>query len=496
MKITVGAGRVPVAKIAALCGGRILNIGYDGEDLPDVAYICTDSREVEAGSMLCAIRGERVDGHDYMASAHERGGRVFLCERVPDGMPAPCVCILIEDTVCGMGRLAAGYRETYLPDLYPVAITGSVGKTTTKECVAAVLARQTPVFKKEGNFNSTIGLPLTVMEMRPTARSDAPRVAVLEMGMSGYREIHAMSTSVHPRLAIITNIGHSHLERLGTRENIAAAKSEILDGMTAGDILLINGDEPLLDPTIARARAMGVTCLRVSAAPDATADICARPTGRRDGGTSFDITFAPDDRSDESGPVTWQDLFIPAPGTHMILNAAFAAAVGYLRGMTREAVADGLADYRAADMRQRIRRSHGITLIEDCYNAAPESMCAALDVLAQAQGRRIAVLGSMYELGEDEISLHRSVGEYAVSAGIDELITVGTLGAEIAQGAMQAGLPPERVWAAPEDVPPATVAAYINSHTREGDTLLFKASRAVHLERVIEAYKKISRTEY
>ncbi len=492
MKTTIGAGRISVKDIAALCGGQLVAVGYDGEALPFVAHICTDSREVGDGVMLCAIRGERVDGHSYMPAAHGQGGRVFLCERIPEGMPAPYVCILTEDTVQGMGRLAAGYRATYLSALYPVAITGSVGKTTTKECVAAVLTEAEPVFKKEGNFNSTVGLPLTVTEMTPTDRPGSPRVAVLEMGMSGFGEIHAMSMAVKPAVAVITNIGSSHLELLGTRENIAAAKSEILDGMTAGGTLLINGDEPLLLPTAARARAMGLTCLRVSTT-DPTADVYARTTGMRDGGMTFAITFAPTVTHGASEhTTTWNDLFIPAPGEHMVLNAAFAAAVGCLKGMTCEAVARGLAAYRSASMRQNIRTVHGTTVIEDCYNAAPESMRAALGVLALAHGRKIAVLGDMRELGDDEDMLHRAVGERVATTGVDLLITVGTLGAHIGHGAIAAGMSPDKVWMTPADTPADAIAAYLAAHTGAGDTLLFKASRALHLESIVEAYEKIT----
>lgn len=482
MKITIGAGRLTVLEIAAFCGGEVVAVGYDSDDLPYIEHICTDSREAEGGVMLCAIRGERVDGHNYMASAHERGGRVFLSERVPDDLPSPCACIVIDDTVAAMGRLAAGYRASYLPGLCPVAVTGSVGKTTTKECIAAVLTEGQAVFKKEGNFNSTVGLPLTVTEMAPTSRQDSPRVAVLEMGMSGRGEISAMSRAVRPRVGVITNIGSSHLALLGSRENIAAAKSEILDGMAAGDTLLLNGDEPLLRPTAARAASKGVACLRVSLA-DPDADVYARVTALHRDAVTFDITFA----HGEDEPAVWHDLSVPAPGEHMAWAAAFAAAVGYLHGMSRDAVARGLKGYRSAAMRQSIRTVRGITVIEDCYNAAPESMCAALGVLAHATGRKIAVLGDMRELGREEIHLHSAVGAYVAAVGVDILITVGTLGAHIGHGAIAAGMADGQVWITPTDTVPEAIAAHLAAEIREGDTLLFKASRAMRLERIVEA---------
>ena len=435
--------------LAAWSGGRLIG----ASDAP-VCAACTDSREAGAGVLFCAIRGERADGHDYMASAYAAGSRCFLCERPP---AEPEVQAAFPDAcfIC-------------VPD------TGSVGKTTTKTLCAAVLRAAFPTFCREGNFNSVIGMPLCV----PGIGTDV-RAAVLEMGMSARGEISALSRAACPDIAVITNIGSSHLESLGTRENIARAKLEVLDGMRPGGQLLFDGDEPLLRAGAAHVR-QDIT-LRPVSLTDKAADFFVSGIRAAADGTVFDLRL-PD------GSV-WRDLRVPAPGRHLLLDAAYAAGVGYLSGVSREAAARGLADYRPAAMRQTLRRAGGVTVLEDCYNAAPESVQAALDtlpLLTQSGGRRMALLGDMKELGTDTVALHRAVG--AVCAGqLDCLWTVGALGAEIAAGARDAGM--SRVQALyPAGEPDAeAVAAGILTGLAPGDTLLIKASRAMHLETVAEA---------
>ena len=305
------------------------------------------------------------------------------------------------------------------------------------------------------------------------------RAAVLEMGMSARGEISALSRAACPDIAVITNIGSSHLESLGTRENIARAKLEVLDGMRPGGQLLFDGDEPLLRAGAAHVR-QDIT-LRPVSLTDKAADFFVSGIRAAADGTVFDLRL-PD------GSV-WRDLRIPAPGRHLLPDAAYAAGVGYLSGVSREEAARGLADYRPAAMRQTLRRAGGVTVLEDCYNAAPESVQAALDtlpLLTQSGGRRMALLGDMKELGTDTVALHRAVG--AVCAGqLDCLWTVGALGAEIAAGARDAGM--SRVQALyPAGEPDAeAVAAEILTGLAPGDTLLIKASRAMHLETVAEA---------
>ena len=479
MKITL-ATPLALHTLAAMAGGELFL--YGTSERAAVTHICTDSREADGKTLFCAIRGERVDGHSYMGKAAELGGIAFLCERIPDPLPSPaCAFIVVKDTVKALSALALSRREGEMRSLPAVAITGSVGKTTAKEMVAAVLSAGKSIFKKDGNFNSTIGLPLSFMEIPADIEC-----AVLEMGMSSRGEIAAMTQAVRPNIALITNIGSSHLEYLGTRENIARAKLEVARGLCEGGTLLINGDEPLLAglgqdftedrPIIPE----GIRVLRLSLAGAENADYQASNITFRDGGMVFDLT-TPDG--------VWRGLYIPAVGQHFIWAGGFAAAVGQLMGLHEGQVREGLASYRPAAMRQNIRRIGGITVMEDCYNAAPESMKAALSALSLIAGshRRVAVLGDMKELGEDTVALHRSVGEFAAEGGLDLLITVGELGTEIAAGAKEAGMNPDTIRiTGGKDTYEAT-ATYLKSILREGDHVLFKASRSMALETVVEA---------
>ncbi len=498
MKITLSRAPLCALTLARMAAGIATPLGAGTP--PAITHICTDSREADADTLLCAIRGERVDGHSFMTKAYAAGCRAFLCERIPDDLRAAvsadggsAVAILVPDTVAGMGALAATDRAEALDALTAVAITGSVGKTTTKETVAAVLAASRRVFKKDGNFNSTIGLPLSVLEIDPAA-TDA---AVLEMGMSARGEILSMTTAVRPDIAVIANIGSSHLEHLGTRENIARAKLEICAGLRPGGTLLVNGDEPLLHhlgqdfdgekPFIPG----DIRVLRVSLAGDPDADLVASAIAPHEGGMRFDLR-TPDG--------LLRNLWIPAPGEHLVWAGAFAAAVGLLCGLDESAIRAGLATYRPAALRQQSRTASGVTLLEDCYNAAPESMRAALGVLditarrdtPVAPARRLAVLGDMKELGDDTAALHRAVGAEVARRGIDRLWTVGPLGAHIAAGALECGMPASavRVWAMDDDDPTTVypaLAAELCDALVPGDILLFKASRAMALETLSRA---------
>ena len=482
MKITLHRP-LDLHTLASMAGGELTahNISEDRT----VTHVCTDSREADGTTLFCAIRGERVDGHSYMAKAAELGGIAFLCERIPEPLPAPsCAFIVVEDTVGALSALALSCREGEREALEVVAVTGSVGKTTTKEMTAAVLEQGKRLFKKDGNYNSTIGLPLSFLEI-----GDSVECAVLEMGMSGRGEIAAMTNAVSPDIAVIANIGSSHLEYLGTRENIARAKLEIMRGLRHGGTLIINGDEPLLSclgqdfgedlPVIPA----GIRVLRVSLAGAPNADYTAENLTARDGGMGFDLS-TPDG--------IWKDLWIPAVGEHLVWAASFAAAVGQLSGLGEGQVKAGLAAYRPADMRQNTRTVGGITVIEDCYNAAPESMKAALNVLKltaapHPHARRIAVLGDMKELGENTVALHRGVGKVCAEKGVDILVTVGELGAEIATGAMEAGMSPDAVRITGGKDTYAETAVYLKTVLREGDHVLFKASRSMALETMVEA---------
>ncbi len=493
MKVTCAGGACRPKEIARRVEGTLVKAPNAIDDVT-VRHICTDSREADEDTLFVALPGERVDGHDFLPAAARLGARVFLCaySRCPVDLPTGCVAILVNNTEAALARLAATWREEALANTAVVAVTGSVGKTTTKEMMWAVLsagaeglanrhenmlqslngARQQPaVFKKDGNFNSTVGLPLSVQEI--PAKTPA---AVLEMGMSARGEIQAMSTAVHPDIGVVSNIGTSHLERLGTRENIALAKLEIADGMRKGGILLLNGDEALLLPHAIHLPA-DVQALYVSLADAPHATFRVRDMVAKGNGTVFSLT-TPDG--------ILSSLFVPAPGEHMVWAAAFSAAVGCLLGLTAEEICRGLLAYRPAAMRQTLRTVGHVTFLEDYYNAAPESMKAALSVLAlTAKGRRVAVLGDMLELGPDTERLHRQVGEEAVRAGVDLLITVGDLGAHIAAGARAAGIHETSLRHVPDASAYEAEGPRLAALFEVDDTVLFKASRAMGLEALV-----------
>ncbi len=526
MKIAFAEIILSLTELACRAGGIL----YTRGDAPpiEVSGLCTDSREADGTTMLCAIRGERVDGHRFLPGAARAGCRAFLCERLPEGWTemgadspmgdGSAAAVVVPDTVAAFSRLALARREEELSHLRITAVTGSVGKTTTKEMIAAVLGTRHTLFKKDGNYNSTIGLPLSVLEVPRAAQA-----AVLEMGMSGRGEIAAMTEAVRPDIAIVANIGSSHLEHLGTRENIACAKLEIARGLRPGGTLLINGDEPLL---AALGQDLGddrpvipadIRVLRLSLRAGAEADYAASGIAVCGGGMRFDLT---------TPEGVLRGLWVPALGEHLVWAAAFAAVVGRLYGLDESAIRAGLSAYRPADMRQSVRCIAGVTLIEDCYNAAPESMRAALSVLASVAetaaevacegpvggeiprgtpggagamksagrvcGRRVAVLGDMRELGTDSVALHAAVGAEAVRCGVELLMTVGALGAHIAAGAREAGMGEAciRVTAAdgedPRDSYPETARA-LCAYLRPGDCVLIKASRAMAAERLASA---------
>ncbi len=453
VKVTLGINRITADEAARAVGGYVLppeagNVGFGA--------ICTDSREADGDTLFCAIRGERVDGHRYIGAS---GCRVALGEYRPEGIDA--AVIVVDDTVAALGRLAAEYRKNESTKV--VAVTGSVGKTTTKENIAAVLpSRRT--YKTAGNFNSVIGLPISLTEI-PSGRE----FAVLEMGMSGRGEIESMSRAARPDIAVITNIGSSHLEMLGTRENIRVAKLEIVSGLKNNGVLLINGDDPMLFGCETGVKTLSVGINN----PDA--DFRAENIVEYDDRTEFVFTDGT-----SRLPVT-----IPTLGAHNVMAAMFGLAVARLCSIANADAVAGLAGLQKVKLRQNIYEKNGITIIEDCYNASPESMRAALDVqrsaVARRGGRAVALLGDMLELGDNSPELHQKVGEYAAQAGVKQLVTIGQRAVKIAEGW---GLDSAVIVADPEEK--VAAAEVLISILRPGDVLLVKASRGLALEKITE----------
>ena len=466
MKIKLGLRPENMENVALYCGGTLVGENREFE------YVCTDSREVDEKTLFVATLGERVDGHNFIPSAQKLGGVCFLCERIPEGADMDsCFCV-VEDSVAAFATLAQGYRKNTPIDT--VAITGSVGKTTTKELTACVLLEGFKLYSTEGNFNSVIGMPMSMLEVGRECEA-----AVFEMGMSGFGEIRQMSQAATPKIAAITNIGTSHLEYLGTRENIAKAKYEITEGLRTGGTLILNGDEPLLCELAKNDCERNFDVLFASV--NGNGDFCAENIRFTSDSSIFDLKYS-------GGEIT--DISVPAIGLHIVYDALFACSIGLLMGLCGEQIKQGIAKYTPKAYRQRIYDAGGFKIIADCYNASPESTKSALEVLSGLEGdRKIAVLGDMRELGEHSVQLHREVGRFAAEKKIDVLLTVGELGAHIAEGALLGGMSKENVYSELDESAENTIKT-LKDIVVEGDVILFKASRAMKLERIIEQIEK------
>lgn len=454
MKISVSNGLL-MSEIARMTGGRLL-----GEDRRIYA-VSTDSREVCEGCLFIAIRGEKNDGHNYIAAC---GAKAFICEYIPDGLDCKDVsAVIADDTVAALGRLAKAYKAKF--DVLTVAVTGSVGKTTTKEFIYAVLSKHFKTVKTEENHNNKIGLPMTLLSI-----DEETEAAVIEMGMSARGEISYLTDIVRPNIAVITNVGSSHIENLGSREGIALAKLEIRDSMTPEDVLIINGDEPLLS-SADRALKVG---------KGSECDYCVTRIVEGDNGCAFDLRT-------KEGSI--ESIVIPTFGEHNVMNAAFAYAVGKATGMGEYEIRRGLLSYKTTGMRQNFYSRNGREIIEDCYNASPESMIASLKVLSSMairhKKRSVAVLGDMLELGDYSEQSHRKVGAAAALCRVGMLVTFGKRAAAIAKAASDFGISSENIFVFEDTEDVEALGKFLLQNTNKDDIILFKASRGVKLERVI-----------
>ena len=475
MKVNVGCNALTMSELAKMCGGMLCLAG--GQENKDVPFntVCTDSREAEKSSLFVALGGERVDGHDYIGAALAHGSECVLCQRIPDALTdRKYVALVVQDTLKAIGELAKAYDRRL--NKKKVAITGSVGKTTTKEFVAAVLSESMKLHKTEGNYNSTLGMPLSLLSMKRDTQ-----VSVLEMGMSNRGEIEYLSRIAEPDIAIITNIGTSHMEYLGNRENICKAKLEIVKGLKSDGLLLLNGDEPLLRN---RDELDGKNYKYVGFSADC--DIRAQIRFSTNDRTYFDVFY--------DGKQV-KNVSIPIIGDHYVYAALYAYAVGISMNLSDEVICRGLNNFRTVGVRQSIFNIGDITIIQDCYNASPESMKASIDVLRKVvdmkgRGRMTALLGDMYELGICSESAHESVGLKFARTGGSALYTYGQLADGIAHGALLGGMDSESIFRNPNRSRPDISGEMLIRTLRAGDTLLVKGSRGVAAERVIEYLKE------
>lgn len=443
-----------VSEIAKVCGGEF-NIDTE------ITSVAIDTRKIEKGCLFICIKGERFDAHRFIDEAFEKGAAaVMISEDVKIDKPY----IKVDDTAKQMLSLAGYYRSKF--DIPIVALTGSVGKTTTKEFTHLVVNSKYKAIKTLGNLNNEIGLPQMLFML-----DSSTEAAVIEMGMNHFGEIHRLSTATQPTVGIITNIGVSHIENLGSREGILEAKLEILDRLKKGAPLLLNGDNDLLSTV------KNDDYKIYFYAVDNDADFKAVDIKENPNTTSFTVQYFGKE----------QKITIPAIGKHNVYNALAAFAVGILLDIDAETAADALKTYEPSGMRQKVVEINGITSIEDCYNASPDSMKAGITTLAGIQAcKKIAVLSDMLELGEYSEQAHYDVGTMAAENKIDYLLCVGSDAKYIVDGARDNGLLNAYLFDSKQ-----SLTDKLFEIAEKGDAVLFKASRGMKLEEVIsEIYKR------
>jgi UDP-N-acetylmuramoyl-tripeptide--D-alanyl-D-alanine ligase len=449
--------------IAAMCGGQLLAPETAGRE---IAGVVTDSRKITPACLFVPLVGETFDGHDYGASSLAAGAAGILWQRDKGTAPEGGV-ILVEDTLEALQQLSASYLNVIKPQV--VGITGSNGKTTTKDIVTAVLETQYKVHKTQGNFNNHIGLPLTVLSM-----AEDTQIAVLEMGMSGRDEIALLASLAPPDIAIITNIGESHLLQLGSRKEIARAKLEIAEGLKPGGLLVYNGDEPLLAEVMQEPGFHAPSDMKTFRF-GLDSDNDDYPTGMMTHSAGMSFT---------SHQQTERAFTLPLPGRHNVVNALAALAVARHYGITEDNMERGLGTLRLTGMRiEVISTPSGLTLLNDAYNASPTSMRAAIDVLQsmKSSGSKIAVLGDMLELGPEEAQFHSEIGSYLNPEELDLVFTYGPLSTHIAEAAAKT-FGSDRVFAFTDK---AALTESLIAKSTSKDVVLFKASRGMRLEDVL-----------
>ncbi|MDW8065306.1 MAG: UDP-N-acetylmuramoyl-tripeptide--D-alanyl-D-alanine ligase [Anaerolineae bacterium] len=442
-----------------------------------ISHVAIDSRACEAGDLFIALPGERADGHQYVGDAFRRGAIGALIHRdVPEGAmtvdlergPWPeslsfPVCFRVSRTLDALHRWAGWWRNRF--PIRVIGITGSVGKTSTKELTWAILSRRYETLKTEGNLNSEIGLPLMLLRLTPRHQR-----AVLEMGMYARGEIAALCAIARPVIGVVTMVGPVHLERLGSMEAIAAAKAELVEALPEDGVAVLNRDDPYVRAMAGRTRAR-VFFYGLDPEADLWADEIASEGLE---GIRFDLHY---------GGEVFRRVRVSLLGRHSVHTALRAIAVGLLEGLTWEEIFAGLRDRRAQLRLVAVPGFRGSLILDDTYNASPPSMLAALNLLAELDGRKIAVLGDMLELGAYEMEGHRLVGGRA-GAVVDLLVTIGPRARIIAQEAIAAGLPSHRVWTCNSNPEAVEILRQI---LEPGDVVLVKGSRSLRMEEIVNA---------
>ena len=452
-----------IENIAKVCGGTLYGTAFIKENSKEAAGVVLDSRLLKEDYVFIATKGERVDGHKFISSVFEKGALAVICEELPNDLTGPC--IQVKDSFLALKKLAAFYRQQL--DIKVIGITGSVGKTSTKEFVAGVLSAKYNVWKTQGNFNNEVGLPLTVLQLR-----DEHEIAVLEMGISDFGEMHRLSEIAKPDICMITNIGQCHLEFLGDRDGVLKAKTEIFDFMNPEGKIFVNGDDDKLITLKETWKDKLITFGR-----NKSNDVFA--TGEIAKGLLGSV-------ADIQGKVNLLSVQIPLPGEHMVLNALAAGAVADELGLSAEEIKEGMKKVESVSGRSNIIPFLNFVMIDDCYNANPVSMKAAVDLLQSANARKVAILGDMFELGDEEKELHYEVGKYSTGK-VDFLICIGNLAKYIYEGAM-------------EDKPEDMAVLYLKEKEDlypclkdiiiPQDTILLKASHGMGFADIVSWFEK------
>lgn len=452
-----------VGDLVAWSGGELLL----GDPSARFAAVSIDTRTLPAGALFFAIRGPRHDAHAFLAEAARLGAGGLVVESGPVAadLPTGLPVVRVDDTTRALGAVAAGHRSGFSGPV--VAITGSNGKTTTKEMCAAILAVAGPCLKTRGNLNNAYGLPLTLLE-----REAEHRALVVEIGMNHRGEIAPLAAIARPTVGVITNIGSAHIEHLGSRDEIAKEKGELVAALESGATAVLNADDALVMSQAGRTRARVLTFGR-----EREADVRAeRVTALGERGFAFDLV----------APAGRIAVHLGAIGESVVINALAAAAAALAAGASLEHAAEGLARVEPVQGRmERIALPRNIILLNDTYNANPQSMEVALRSLASLKGqsRGIAVLGDMGELGEAAPEAHRAAGALAAELGLDYLFTLGGHAAEIAEGAVAAGMPRDRVRVGSDHEETRRALAAV---LRGNDWVLVKGSRSMRMERIVE----------
>jgi UDP-N-acetylmuramoyl-tripeptide--D-alanyl-D-alanine ligase len=452
--------KLSILQIVDLAGAKL----ESGDGNISVSKVSTDSRTIKAGELFVALRGENFNGHKFVGEVAQKGAAGVIVDLAWQGkIPDVFAVLRAEDTLCAYQNLAANYRKSL--KLKVIAITGSNGKTSTKDFAASVLARKFRVTKTEGNFNNHVGLPRTILKA-----TSEDEVAVWEIGMNHPGEIAALAKIAAPDVAIITNIGIAHIEFMGSREAIAKEKSALAQAVPAEGTVILNADDTFSQKIAARTRAKFIFA--------GTTSGTVRATEIRQSAEGSEFTIL------EGAHRCRAQL--PVPGLHMVQNAMLAVAAGRVFGLSIEECAAGLVSTPLTKARLQIKQIHGVQFIDDSYNAIPDSMKAALRTLIEldSEGKRIAVLGKMLELGAESDRGHREVGEAAATLGVDYLIAIGD--DTIAVGARDAGL--ENATTAKDT---GEAAEMLSDIVSPGDLVLIKGSRSARTEVVLEEFSKL-----